>query len=73
MMAGAEGHRIVRIKTAVSGIISIQFSAAAATAARSGAFFRPAAAVGFLRLTLDPDDGKDQDCPRAFRRGAIHG
>jgi hypothetical protein len=53
--------------------MSIQFSAAAATAARRGAFFRPAATIGFLRLTLDPDNWKDQDCSPTVRCGAIHG
>jgi hypothetical protein len=53
--------------------MSIQFSAAAATAARGGAFFRPAATIGFLGLTLNPDDRKDQDSSPAFRCGAIHG
>jgi len=71
--AEADGRRAVRIKQGVSGIICIQFSATAATAARGGALFRPAVTIGFLRLTLDPDNGKDQDCSRAFRCGAIHG
>jgi hypothetical protein len=57
----------------MSGIMRIQFSATAATAARSGAFFRPAATIGPLRLALDPDDRKDQDRSRTFARGAIHG
>jgi hypothetical protein len=71
--AKAEGHRAVRIKRGVSGIVSIQFSATAAAAARGGAFFRPAVTIGFLEFTLDPDNGKDQDCSRTFRCGAIHG
>jgi hypothetical protein len=48
-------------------------STAAATAARGGAFFGPATTIGFIDLTLDPDNGKDQDCARTFRYGAIHG
>ena len=48
-------------------------SAPAAAAAGRGPFFRSAATAGFLRLTFDPDDGKDQDGTHAFARGAIHG
>jgi hypothetical protein len=75
MRAGAEadGRRAVRIKRGVSGIMSIQFSATAATAAWGCAFFRPAVTIGFLRLTLDPDNWKDQDGSGTVRCGAIHG
>jgi hypothetical protein len=46
-------------------------SAPTATAAGSGAFFRPAATAGFIGVAFDPDDGKDQDGPHASAWRAI--
>src|ERR1700758_5239670 len=57
----------------VSGMSNVQSSLAAATpAARCSALLRPAAPARFIVLTLDANDGKDQDGPDGLERGELH-
>jgi hypothetical protein len=43
-----------------------------AATGRGSAFFRSAPTAGFLKVTLNPDYGKDQDYSCALARGALN-